>query len=91
MDSPPTMIVCLSDAILPILFKGTYNRINSIHNLWGLVASADCYLHHYSTPFVLPATRPAYYHPLINAEASHVDPVCSETAWTALLQDYEAY
>ncbi len=52
-------LVHLSDAISPILFKATYDRNNGVHNLWGLVASADCYLHHYGAPFVRPATRPA--------------------------------
>jgi hypothetical protein len=74
---------------LPILLKATYDRV--IHNLWGLVASADCYLYHYGTPFIRPATRPAYYNPAINAEASCIDPVCAKTAWAALLQDYKAY
>ncbi len=52
-------LVCLSDTILPILLKTTYNHVNGIHNLWGLVASADCYLHHYGAPFVpQPPIRP---------------------------------
>jgi hypothetical protein len=84
-------LVHLSNAISPILLKATYDCVNSVHNLWGLVASADHYLHHYGTPFVCPATRPACYNPAINAEASCVDRVCIETAWAALLQDYEAY
>jgi hypothetical protein len=84
-------LVHLSDAILPILLKATYNHVNGIHNLWGLVASADCYLHHYGAPFVRPATRPACYDPAINVEASRVDRVRAKTAWAALLQDYEAY
>jgi hypothetical protein len=84
-------LVHLSDAILPIFLKATYDRVNSVHNLWGLVASADCYLHHYGTPFICPATHLACYHPAINAEASCVDPVCAKTAWAALLQDYKAY
>jgi hypothetical protein len=84
-------LIRLSDAILPILLKATYDRINGIHNLWGLVASVNHYLHHYSTPFVRPATRPACYHPAINMEASCVDRVCAKTAWAALLQDYEAF
>jgi hypothetical protein len=84
-------LVCLSNAILPILLKATYDRINGVHNLWGLVASADCYLHHYSTPFICLATRPACYDPAINAEASLVNCVCAKTAWAALIQDYEAY
>jgi hypothetical protein len=37
-------LVHLSDAIVPILLKATYNCVNGVHNLWGLVASADCYL-----------------------------------------------
>jgi hypothetical protein len=48
-------LVRLSDAILPILLQATYNRVNGIQNLWSLVASADCYLHHYGAPFVHPA------------------------------------
>ena len=84
-------LVCLSDAILPILLKATYDHVNGVHNLWGLVASADHYLHHYSTPFVCPATHLACYDPAINAEASCVDRVCAKTAWAALLQDYKAY
>jgi hypothetical protein len=81
----------LSDAILPILLKATYNCVNGIHNLWGLIASVDCYLHHYSAPFVRPATCAACYDPAINAEASRVDHVCAKTAWAALLQDNKAY
>ncbi len=80
-------LICLSDAISPILLKGTYDHVNGIHNLWGLHASADHYLHHYGAPFVCPATRPACYNPMITAEASCVDHVCAKTAWAALLQD----
>jgi hypothetical protein len=77
-------LACLSDAISPILLKATYDCINSVHNLWGLVASTDCYLHHYGAPFVWPEVA-------INSEASRVDRFCAKTAWAALLQDYEAY
>jgi hypothetical protein len=84
-------LVRLSDAILPILLKATYDRVNGVHNLWGLVASADHYLHHYGTPFACPATRPACYDPAITTEASCIDHVCSKTAWAALLQDHKAY
>jgi hypothetical protein len=73
-------LVHLSDAILPILLKATYNRVNNVHNLWGLIASTDCYLHHYSTPFIPPATCPACYNRAITAEASHLDRVCTKTA-----------
>ncbi len=76
---------------MPILLKATYNCINGIHNLWGLVASADCYLHHYGAPFVRPAIHTACYDPAINAEASPVDRVCAKTSWAALVQDYKAY
>jgi hypothetical protein len=37
--------VCLSNTILPILLKATYDRVNDVHNLWGLVASGGRYLH----------------------------------------------
>jgi hypothetical protein len=84
-------LIRLSDAILSILLKATYNRVNGIHNLWGLVASMDCYLHHYGAPFVRPATHPTCYNPAINAEVSCVARVCAKTAWAALLQDYKAY
>ncbi len=59
-------LVCLSDAILPIILKATYDHINGVHNLWGLVASVDCYLHHHGAPFIRPATRPACYDLAIN-------------------------
>ncbi len=84
-------LVHLSNAILPILLKATYNRVNGIHNLWGLVARADRYLHYSGAPFVRPAIRSACYDPAINAEASCVDRVCAKTAWAALIQDYKAY
>jgi hypothetical protein len=84
-------LILLSNAILPIILKSTYDRVNSIHNLWGFVASADCYLHHYGTPFVCPPTLPACYDPAINAEASCVNRICAETAWAALIQDCKAY
>jgi hypothetical protein len=83
-------LIHLSDAISPILLKATYNHVNGIHNLWGLVASADCYLRHYGAPFVCLATCLACYDPEINAEASLVDRVSAKTAWAALLQDYKA-
>jgi hypothetical protein len=93
IDGQPTNNnhVHLSNAIMPILLNATYNRVNGIHNLWGPVASADCYLHHFSAPFVCPATRPACYEPTITAEASCVDCVCAKTIWAALIQDYKAY
>ncbi len=48
-------LVPLSIAISPILLKSTYDHINDVHNLWGLVANKDRYLHHYGAPFVRPA------------------------------------
>jgi hypothetical protein len=84
-------LIRLSDTILPILLKATYDHVNGVHNLWGLVASVDCYFHLYGAPFVRPATRLACYDPAITAEASCVNRVCSKTAWAALLQDYKAY
>jgi hypothetical protein len=84
-------LVRLSNVILPILLKATYNCVNGVHNLWGLIASMDCYLHHYGAPFICPATRPVCYDPTINAEASRVDRVRAKTAWVALLQYYKAY
>jgi hypothetical protein len=39
-------LVRLFNAILPILLKAPYDHVYDVHNLWGLVASADCYLHH---------------------------------------------
>jgi hypothetical protein len=61
-------LVRLSDAILPILLKATYNCVNGVHNLWGLVASAHCYLHQYSILFVSPAIRLACYDLAINVK-----------------------
>jgi hypothetical protein len=80
-------LVRLSNAILPILLKATYNRADGIHNLWCLVASTDCYIHYYGAPFVRPATRPACYDLASNAEASCVNCICAKTAWAALIQD----
>jgi hypothetical protein len=71
--------------------KSTYNCVNSVHNLWGLVANGNSYLHHYSAPFVCPATRLACYDPAINVEASHVDHYCAEAPWATKIQDYKAY
>ncbi len=85
------VLVRLSDTISPILLKATYDCINGVYNLWGHVASADCYLHHYGAPFVCSATRLACYDPSINAEASRGNRVCTKTAWAALPQDYKAY
>ncbi len=84
-------LVHLSDANLPILLKATYDCVNGIHNLWGLVASADCYLHHCGAPFVRPATHLACYNPEITAEASCVDRIWAKNTWAALIQDYKAY
>jgi hypothetical protein len=93
IDGQPSnnVLIRLSDAILPILLKATYDRVNGVHNLWGLVASTDCYLHYYCAPFLHPATRPACYGLATTAEASCVNRVRAKTAWAALLQDYEAY
>jgi hypothetical protein len=93
IDGQPSdnYLIFLSDAISTILRKSTYDHVNSVYNLWGLVANADRYLHHYGAPFVHPATRPACYDPAINAEASCADRVCAKTAWATNIQDYEAY
>jgi hypothetical protein len=84
-------LVHLSNAILSILLKATYNQVSGIHNLWGLFASVDCYLHHYVAPLLCPATRPACYDLAINTEASCVNRVCAKTTWAALIQDYKTY
>ena len=54
----------------PILLKITYDRTNGVQNLWGLIANADKYLHHYGFAFVHPATRPVVYDPNIADDAS---------------------
>jgi hypothetical protein len=84
-------LVRRSNTISPILLKANYDRINGIHNLWGLVASVDRYLHHDGSPFVRPATHPAFYDSVINAEASCLNCIHAKTAWAALIQDYKAY
>jgi hypothetical protein len=84
-------LVRLTDTILPILLKAIYNRVNGVHNLWGLIASTVCYLHHYGAPFVRPATCLACYDLAINVEPSCVDRVLIKTAWAALLHNYKAY
>jgi hypothetical protein len=84
-------LIRLSDAILPILLKATYDRVIGIHNLWGLVASADRYLCHYGAPFVRPAAFLACSDPAINRDASCINRICIKTAWAALVQDYKAY
>ncbi len=87
IDGQPSnnYLIHLSNVILPILLKATYDRLNGVHNLWGLVSSADLYLHCYGAPFVRPATRPVCYDPAINAEASRVGHVCAKTTWAALI------
>jgi hypothetical protein len=84
-------LIHLSNTILPILLKATYDHINGVHNLWGIVASADWYLHNYGAPFVCPATHLACYDPAINAESPCLNRICTETTWAALIQDYKAY
>ena len=76
---------------MPILLKVTYDRANGVQNLWGLIADADRYLHHYGLAFVRPATRPAVYDPNIAEGASRVERTRAEAAWAAHIQDYEAY
>jgi hypothetical protein len=70
-------LVCLSDAILPIFLKATYNHFSGVHNLWGLVASVGRYLHNYGAPFIRPTTRLTCYDLAINAEASRVNRLCA--------------
>ena len=65
-------LVRINDALAPILQKVTYDRANGVQNLWGLIADADRYLHHYGLAFVRPATRPAVYDPAIAEGASRV-------------------
>jgi hypothetical protein len=84
-------LVCINNALAPILLKVTYDRANGVQNLWGLIADADRYLHHYGLAFVRPATRLAVYDPDIAEGASRVECTCAEAAWAARIQDYEAY
>ena len=84
-------LVCINDALAPILLKITYDCANGVQNLWGLIVDADRYLHHYGLAFVRPATRPAVYDPDIADDASRVERTRAEASWTARIQDYEAY
>ena len=84
-------LVRINNALAPILQKVTYDRANGIQNLWGLIADADRYLHHYGLAFARPATCPAVYDPAIAEGASRVERTRAEAAWAARIQDYEAY
>ncbi len=84
-------LIHLSDAILPILSRPPMTASTVSTTYGDLIASVDCYLHHYGAPYIHPATHPTCYDTAINAEASRVDRICTETTWAALLQDYEAY
>ena len=84
-------LVRINDALAPILQMVTYDRAHGAQNLWGLIADADRYLHHYGLAFVRPAARPAVYDPAIQEGASRVKRTRAEAAWAALIQDYEAY
>ncbi len=85
-------LVRINNALAPILLKIMYDRTNGVQNLWGLIADADRYLHHYGLAFVRPATRPVVYDPDIADDASRVEHTCAEASWTAHIQDsYEAY
>ena len=75
----------------PILLKITYDRTNGVQNLWGLIANADKYLHHYGLAFVRPATRPVVYDPYIADDASRVKHTRAEASWAACIHNYEAY
>ncbi len=84
-------LVRINDALAPILQKVTYDRANGVQNLWGLIANADRYLHHYGLAFTRPAARPAVYDPDIEEGASRVERTRAEATWAARIQDYEAY
>ena len=84
-------LVRINDALASMLLTITYNRSNGEQNLWGLIADADRYLHHYGLAFVDPATRPAVYDPNIANDASRVERFCAEASWATRIQDYKAY
>ncbi len=84
-------LVCINNALVPILLKITYDHANGVQNFWGLIADTDRYLHHYGLAFVHPATRPAVYDPDIAEGASHVKRTRAEASWAARTQDYKAY
>ena len=74
-------LVCINDALAPILLKIMYDLSNGEQNLWGLIANVDRYLHHYGLSFVCPATRLVVYDPNIANDASRVEHVCAEATW----------
>ncbi len=84
-------LVRINNALAPILLKITYDRANGVQNLWGLIADANRYLHHYGLVFGRPATCPAVYDPDIADDASCVKRTRAEASWAACIQDYEAY
>ena len=84
-------LVRINDMLASIRLKVTYDCANGVQNVWGLMADADRYLHHYSLAFVRPATRPAVYDPAIVEGASRVECTRTEAAWAARIQDYKAY
>ena len=84
-------LICINDALAPILLKVMYDHANGVQNLWVLIADANRHLHHYGLAFIRPPTRPAIYNPDIAEGASRVERTCVEASWAAHIQDYKAY
>ena len=47
-------IVCIHEALTPLLLQAGYNKAHAKHNLWGTIAPADAYAEKYGKPFTTP-------------------------------------
>ena len=50
----------IKDAITPILIAIPYDSVNTVHNLWGIIATFLEYIQQYTTAFPIPIQPSAY-------------------------------
>ena len=53
-------IVCIREALTPLLVQSGYNKAHAKHNLWGIIYLADAYAEKYGKPFATPERIGAY-------------------------------
>ena len=53
-------IVCIREALTPLLVQSGYNKAHAKHNLWGIIYLADAYAEKYGKVFATPERISAY-------------------------------
>ena len=81
-------IVCICEALTPLLLQAGYNKAHAKHNLWGIIAPTEAYIVKYGEPFDIPE-RISAYPPILQYTIDQTRKL--KAVWNICIKDYAFY